>query len=137
MYDTFPAQLHYYTERKAPKNSTGALLYEQAYFMLQYLQNTFLLNRVAIARSLASGQGLLENAIEMLDISLMFWIKRDELMAFSSGFDWIVSIHLLTFSASHPLTELGYIVCILPRNYFVIGNYLLRDLLATAFPPLV
>ena len=90
LFDGFPSQLHYYEEDKIPKSTTGAELYEQAYIMLQFLQNDFLLNRVAIARGLANGQGLLENALEMLDIALMFWIKRDELMIFSSGFDWIV-----------------------------------------------
>ncbi len=58
--------------------------------MLQYLQNKFLLDRVAIARGFANEQGLLETAMEILDISLMFWMKKDQLMGFSSGFDWIV-----------------------------------------------
>lgn len=61
--------------------------------MLQSLQNEFLLNRVAIARGLWNSQGLLENALEMLDIALMFWMKRDELMVFSSGFDWIITYY--------------------------------------------
>ena len=91
IYNAFPAQLHYYEEGHIPKLTTGAVLYEQAYVMLQYLQNIFLLHRVALARGFSNGQGLLGTAMEMLDISLMFWIKRDQLMLFSSGFDWIVS----------------------------------------------
>jgi hypothetical protein len=59
--------------------------------MLQYLQNKFLIERVATVRGLSTGQGLLKVALEMMDICLMFWTERDELMIFSSSFDWIVS----------------------------------------------
>jgi len=76
-----------------PKDSTGKDLYSQAILLLQYLQNEFLIDRIAIARGFDNGQGLLENAMEMIDISLMFWIKRDRLMAQSHGFDWIVSCY--------------------------------------------
>ena len=73
-----------------PKGSTGGLLFEQSHILLQYLQNEFLIDRVAIARGFANGQGLLDTAMEMIDISMMFWIKRDQLMRFSHSFDWIV-----------------------------------------------
>lgn len=29
--------------------------------------------------------------MEMLDLALMFWSKRDQLMSFSHGFDWIMT----------------------------------------------
>lgn len=90
MYQAIPSQLHYYTEEKIPKDSTGDLLYDQSSVLLQYLQNEFLIDRVAIARGFANGQGLLDTAMEMIDISMMFWIKRDQLMRFSHSFDWIV-----------------------------------------------
>jgi hypothetical protein len=59
---------------------------------LQYLQNKFLIDRVAVARGFANEQGLLDTALKMMDISLTFWTKRDQLMSFSSHFDWIVSL---------------------------------------------
>jgi hypothetical protein len=90
MYQAIPPQLQYYTEGKIPKGSTGGLLFEQSHILLQYLQNEFLIDRVAIARGFANGQGLLDTAMEMIDISMMFWIKRDQLMRFSHSFDWIV-----------------------------------------------
>lgn len=92
MYESFPAQLHYSTEDSSIEITNRALLYERAYIMLQYLQNSFLLHRLALARGLTDSQGLVEVALKMLDISLMFWMKRDQLMVFSSGFDWIVRI---------------------------------------------
>ncbi len=90
MYQAIPVQLHYYNEGKVPKDTTGDILYEQSYLLLQYLQNEFLIDRVAISRGFANGQGLLDTAMEMIDISMMFWIKRDQLMRFSHNFDWIV-----------------------------------------------
>jgi hypothetical protein len=67
-------------------------LYDQAYLLLQYLQNKFLIDRVAVARGFANEQGLLDTALKMMDVSLTFWTKRDQLMSFSSHFDWIVSL---------------------------------------------
>lgn len=91
IYQNIPAQLHYYAEDKIPKESTGRLLFDRAAILLQYLQNEFLIDRIAIARGYANGQGLFDNAMEMIDISMMFWIKRDQLMDFCHSFDWIVS----------------------------------------------
>ena len=93
-YQAIPAQLQYYNSEKIPKDSTGDLLFEQAHTLLGYLQNEFLIDRVAIARGYANSQGLLNTAMEMIDISMMFWIKRDQLMRFSYSFDWIVSYGL-------------------------------------------
>ena len=90
MYQVVPPQLQYYAEGKVPKSSTGDLLYEQSLVLLGYLQNEFLIDRVAIARGFENGQGLVDTAMEMIDIAMIFWIKRDQLMRFSHGFDWIV-----------------------------------------------
>lgn len=103
IFQAFPDQLQYYTSSKQPKEtSSGKILYEQAYLMLQYLQNKFLLDRVAIIRGFANEQGLLETAMEILDISLMFWMKKNQLMGFSSGFDWIVRTLLFSSVPSFP-----------------------------------
>lgn len=59
--------------------------------MLINLQNRFLIDRVATARGFANDQRLLNTAMEMLEISIMYWVKRDQLMAFYNNFDWIVS----------------------------------------------
>jgi hypothetical protein len=92
IYEALPEILHYHSEEKIPKNSTGGLLYDQANIRLLYLQNKFLIDRVAIARGLANGQSLLDTAFEIMDTSLMFWIKRDQLLAYAFNFDWIVSV---------------------------------------------
>jgi len=93
MFESFPQQLHYYDEEGNPKNTSGNLLYDQAFLSLQQLQNKFLIDRVAKARGLENGQGLLNTAMEMIDLSLMFWSKRDQLMAHSHGFDWIMTYY--------------------------------------------
>ncbi|KAL5321568.1 hypothetical protein ACEPPN_009528 [Leptodophora sp. 'Broadleaf-Isolate-01'] len=93
MFESLPHQLHYYDESGISKNNSGNLLYDQAFLNLQHLQNKFLIDRVAKARGLENGQGLLNTAMEMIDLSLMFWSKRDQLMAHSHGFDWIMTYY--------------------------------------------
>lgn len=66
----------------------------QAVFILDFLQNKFLLNRLAVARGLSDGQGLLDTAMQMIEITNMFWIRREHLIDFSFQFDWFVSLIL-------------------------------------------
>lgn len=61
--------------------------------MLNYLQNRFLIDRVAVARGYPKEQDLLNVAMETMDVTIMFWIRRDQLMAFSSAFDWIITCY--------------------------------------------
>jgi hypothetical protein len=91
-----PDQLRYYTHGTTPKKSTGKMLFGQACLMLEFLSNRFLIDRVAIARGFANGQRLVETAMEMMEIVIMLWTKRDQLMAFTFSFDWIVGQDLLS-----------------------------------------
>ena len=92
MYDSLPSQLHYYEDGTIPKKSTGRTLQSQAYLILINLQNMFLINRVAITHGFGYDQQLVDTAMEMLEISIMFWVRRDDLVAYYSSFDCIVSI---------------------------------------------
>jgi hypothetical protein len=100
-YESLPPQLHYYEYGTTPKNSTGSVMLAQAYIMLVNLQNRFLIDRVATARGFANDQRLLNTAMEMLEISLVYWVKRDQLIAFYSNFDWIVSDGTITRTKRH------------------------------------
>lgn len=90
VYNALPHQLRYYDEQGVPKILIGNDLYDKANLLLIYLQNKFLIDRIALARGLNNGQSLLDTAIESIDIALLFWMKRDQLMSFSCNFDWIV-----------------------------------------------
>lgn len=96
-YDNFPEKAKYYAQDRVPQdNSSGVALVSQAYMMLNHLQNKLLVDRVAVARGFPqSGQRLLNTALELMDLTNMFWIKRDQLMIFSSAFEWIVSTQAL------------------------------------------
>ncbi|KUJ18208.1 uncharacterized protein LY89DRAFT_583053 [Mollisia scopiformis] len=93
VYDALPPQLHYYEGPGVPKTLTGTDLYDRANLLLQFLQNKFLIDRIALARGLDNGQSLLNTAIESIDIALLYWMKRDQLMSFSCNFDWIVTFY--------------------------------------------
>lgn len=64
----------------------------QAVIYIDYLQNLFLIDRVSIARGFSNDGRLRSTAMEMLELSLMFWMMRDKLMRSASSFDWIVSL---------------------------------------------
>ncbi|TVY88712.1 hypothetical protein LAWI1_G003833 [Lachnellula willkommii] len=93
--DGLPDQLQYYTDadRKIPKESTGKVLFAQACIINDFLQNLFLVDRVSIARGFPNEERLLNTAMELLDMSLMFWMERDKLAPFTSSFDWIITFY--------------------------------------------
>jgi hypothetical protein len=83
--------VRFYAYGSTPKNTEGRVFISQAYLLLNHLQNKFLIDRVAITRGFPKEQRLLNTALEMMDLTNMFWIKRDQLMIYCSAFDWIVS----------------------------------------------
>ncbi|TVY78519.1 hypothetical protein LSUE1_G004109 [Lachnellula suecica] len=93
--DGIPEQLRYYadSDRKVPKESTGKALFAQANLMNAFLQNIFLIERVSTARGFPNNERLLNAAMEMLELSLMFWMMRDKLTPFTFYFDWIVTFY--------------------------------------------
>ncbi|RDW82214.1 hypothetical protein BP6252_03326 [Coleophoma cylindrospora] len=91
IYAGLPEQLHYYSHDTVPKQSSGLILFGRAFLLLEYLQNRFLIEQISYARGLTNAQALLNTAIEMLDTTIMFWTKRDQLMMFSSNFDWFIT----------------------------------------------
>ncbi|RFU29783.1 hypothetical protein B7463_g6576, partial [Scytalidium lignicola] len=88
-----PEKAQYYDKDGKPKSSTGRLLLCQAVSMLDLLQCRFLIDRVAVARGLTNGQGLLDISMEIIDITNMFWLKRDHLLDFAYQFDWFVACY--------------------------------------------
>jgi hypothetical protein len=96
VYNGLPPQLHYYAHDNTAKDSESKDLIGQAYILLNYLQIQFLIDRLAITRGLPNEQGLLNTAIQMMDVTIMFWVKREQLMNFSCSFDWIVRLHSST-----------------------------------------
>lgn len=97
-----PPPLHYYAHDDTPKESESKYLIGQAYILLNYLQIQFLIDRLAITRGLPNEQGLLNTAMQMMDVTIMFWVKRDQLVNFSCSFDWIVSPSLLQYTLTTP-----------------------------------
>ncbi|KAF4637582.1 hypothetical protein G7Y89_g494 [Cudoniella acicularis] len=91
--NSLPKQLLYYADGVDPKDKTGKTLFAQACLMQEFLQNIFLIERVATARGLPHENRLLDAAMEMLELTLMFWISRDKLQSFTAYFDWIITYH--------------------------------------------
>ncbi|RFU27549.1 hypothetical protein B7463_g8789, partial [Scytalidium lignicola] len=73
----------------------------------------------AVPRGLADGQGILDAAMEMIEITNMFWIRRESLVDFSFQFDWfstcygvpssgVICIELLKQSKRHSQSSLRF-----------------------------
>lgn len=93
MYNNLPDKIHYYAHDITPKqNVPGRVFVSQAYLLLNSLQSKLLIDRIAVTRGLSSAQRLLNTAMELMDLTNMFLIKRDQLMSFCSAFEWIVSL---------------------------------------------
>lgn len=60
---------------------------------LKYLQNLFLIERLAIKHGEADGQTLLDIAREMLSLTLLLYTNRDRFLGDHYNFEWMVSGH--------------------------------------------
>lgn len=88
--EVVPDQLQYRQDARWD-DALCTLLIHQAKLRLEYLQSRFLIGRLAMARGLGDYQRLLDSAMEMMDMTVMFWVKRDVLLRHTSQFDWFVS----------------------------------------------
>jgi hypothetical protein len=59
----------------------------------KYLQNLFLMERLAIKYGEADGQTLLDIAREMLSLTLLLYTNRDRFHGDHYNFEWLVSGH--------------------------------------------
>ncbi|RDW87871.1 hypothetical protein BP5796_03565 [Coleophoma crateriformis] len=142
-YDSLPPTTHYYKYGTTPKDSTGRALLDQAYLMLLNLQNQFLVDRVANARGFPNDQRLFDTAMEMLQLSNMYWIRRDELAGFIiilTGSSAVICVELLDqakgqsalhFSRSDAIQKLTVFVHFLEWIRPTDGNYALTQKLKT------
>lgn len=119
-YNNLPEKARYHTQDTMPKNTSGKVLVIQAYLMLNSLQSKLLIDRVAVTRGFPhNGQRLLNTALELIDLTNMFWIKRDQLMLFSSLFEWIVSGMRCSRDGKHLTYILVYVL-----RYSCCGSHL-------------
>lgn len=146
IYDNLPEQVKYHPQDKIPAGTSARTYISQAYLTLNWLQSRLLIDRIAVTRGFPqNGQRLLNTALELIDLTNMFWIKRDQLMLWVSAFDWIFTCYgipaagvicvellrqatgqsVLQFSRSDAIQKLtmfiGFLAWIRPTD----GNYLL------------
>lgn len=74
-------------------HTTAHIFPRQIGLHLVYLRNLFLLEKLSISRTHASGQRLVDLAIQMLDDVLTLWAKRDWLIDFQWRFDFIFTMY--------------------------------------------
>ena len=71
-------------------NVPGYVLYAQILTRLEFLLNLFLLERLLKRHNIVTGQDLVEVSHEMLDLTLLFWRKKERFVGLYADFEWLV-----------------------------------------------
>lgn len=90
---TFPSQICYASVQPATRTKprSGVEIYVVTRIYLESLRCYFVLEKLKLSRSWASGQKVLNIAQEMMNAVLSFWLNRDQLQQHQAAFDWLVS----------------------------------------------
>jgi hypothetical protein len=89
----FPDNLKYRTGDLFDPDISDLILALKLSCRSKYLQNLFLLERLAIKHGAADGQTLLDIAREMLSLILLLYTNRDRFLGDHHNFEWLVSGH--------------------------------------------
>ncbi|TAQ87329.1 hypothetical protein B7494_g4354 [Chlorociboria aeruginascens] len=93
MHASYPPHLHYHHPKPGQQMQNSRQpreFYIVTRIHLDILNCRFLLQRLAVSRSFATGQELFDIALEIMTVVLSLWLNRDQLQNWNFAFDWIV-----------------------------------------------
>lgn len=93
VHASYPSHLHYHhpnPNHQIQNNRPPRDIYIITRIHLDILNCRFLLQRLAVSRSFATGQELFDTALEIMTVVLSLWLNRDKLQSWNYTFDWIV-----------------------------------------------
>lgn len=93
-YVQLPSVIQFSKSELSNTNVSGYVLYAQILTRLEYLLNLFLLERLLKRHNIVTGQDLVEVSHEMLDLTLIFWRKKDRFVGLYADFEWLVRIRV-------------------------------------------
>lgn len=89
-YENFPACTHYHpSDAHSPSLSDG-VLWRRICLRLTYLEQRLTLERLAHKSLLFSGQSMISCALEMLQLTVLFWVQRDRFAEHHHDYDWML-----------------------------------------------
>lgn len=91
-YTQLPSIIQFEKSELGKTNVPGYVLYAQILTRLEFLLNLFLLERLLKRHHIVTEQDLVEVSHEMLDLTLIFWKKKDRFVGLYADFEWLVRI---------------------------------------------
>ncbi|GAA85923.1 fungal specific transcription factor [Aspergillus luchuensis IFO 4308] len=97
-YVQLPSVIQFSKSELSNTNVSGYVLYAQILTRLEYLLNLFLLERLLKRHNIVTGQDLVEVSHEMLDLTLIFWRKKDRFVGLYADFEWLTMSYAIPAS---------------------------------------
>lgn len=91
-YTQLPSIIQFSESELSNTNVPGYILYAQILTRLECLLSLFLLERLLKRHHIVTEQDLVEVSHEMLDLTLIFWKKKDRFVGLYADFEWLVRI---------------------------------------------
>ncbi|GLB09920.1 hypothetical protein AtubIFM57258_005852 [Aspergillus tubingensis] len=97
-YMQLPSVIQFLKSELDNTNVPGYVLYAQILTRLEFLLNLFLLERLLKRHNIVTGQDLVEVSHEMLDLTLLFWRKKDQFVGLYADFEWLTMSYAIPAS---------------------------------------
>ncbi|CCD55295.1 similar to transcription factor Cys6 [Botrytis cinerea T4] len=89
-YDGFPFYTHYQPSNVYSPSISDDVLWRRIGLRLTYLEHRLTLERLAHKSLLLSGQSMISCALEMLQLTVLFWVQRDRFVEHHHDYDWML-----------------------------------------------
>ncbi|KAI9645623.1 hypothetical protein NHQ30_006365 [Ciborinia camelliae] len=89
-YDSFPQCTKYHPSDANSTSITDGILWNRVCLRLAYLEQRLTLERLAHKSLLLSGQSMISCALEMLQLTVLFWVQRDRFAEHHHDYDWML-----------------------------------------------
>ncbi|KAB8301391.1 hypothetical protein EYC80_003265 [Monilinia laxa] len=89
-YDNFPRFTHYHSSDASSPSISDGMLWRRICLRLTYLEQRLTLERLAHKSLLLSGQSMISCALEMLQLTVLFWVQRDRFVEHHHDYDWML-----------------------------------------------
>ncbi|GKZ25096.1 hypothetical protein AbraIFM66951_001590 [Aspergillus brasiliensis] len=84
-----PSVIQFSNSKLGNTNVPGYDIYAQILTRLEFLLNLFLLERLLKRHHIVTEESLVEVSHEMLDLTLIFWRKKDQFVGLYADFEWL------------------------------------------------
>ncbi|GIJ84879.1 hypothetical protein Asppvi_003730 [Aspergillus pseudoviridinutans] len=109
-YRQLPESIIFSSSKVDSAGVPGYDLYAQILTKLECLLNLFLLERLLTRQKANATEDLVNVSQGMLELTLVFWKKKDRFVGLYSDFEWLACSYLYLHYTGNPLTKAGNVV---------------------------